>query len=335
MEAEQLDIDNMSDRMVAEMNGETFTEVKEADPVDAEIEATPEPETQDADLTVPEVTEEELPVPQSWKKEMHPIWNKLAKGEPMTKEEARTAAKYYNEREQQMLNGISGYKSDAEYGKSLKQVISQYEDILQAQGIDAAKAVNYLFSAHKQLSSSNPEQKRAYFEHLAKSYGIQLNQPEIPPEQQQLQQVLTPLQQRIERFEEILTKKEQAEYEARKQQASEAVEKFASDPAHPYFDDVADDIVLLLQNGIPLEQAYEKAVWSNPVTRQKEIDRLQKERETEARKKAQASATAAKKATSTNVKSRDTNRTPTGDAATVDQLDDVLRETLADIRSRV
>lgn len=350
MATAELDIDGMSDRMMAEINGDNYEPPQDADtsiaddPIDAEIDAAPDnstaedappAKTDDAALTIPEVSDEELPVPQSWKKEMHPIWNKLAKGEPMTKEEARTAAKYYNEREQQMLNGLTGYKTDAEYGRSLKQVISQYQDVLESQGIDAAKAVNYLFAAHKQLSSGTAEQRRAYFDHLARSYGIQLGpQPEVPQEQQILQQALTPLQQRLERFEQSMMQREQAEFEARKQQALNEVEKFASDPGHPYFDELQEEILPYIQQGLPLAQAYEKAVWSNPVTRQKEMGRIQKEQQEQARKKAQAAATAAKKATSANVKSRDTNRTQTGDAATLDNMDEVLRETLAEIRSR-
>ena len=47
---------------------------------------------------------------------------------------------------------------------------------------------------------------------------------------------------------------------------------FAADPAHPYFDDVANDITALLRGGgaKDLADAYDKAVWANPVTRAKE-----------------------------------------------------------------
>ncbi len=346
-EAAELDIDSMADDLAQDIGGEGYVapepEPADASPVDAEIDA--ETHTADTDTPPDSVTPEpvsedsdDLPAPQSWKKEMRPIWDKLAKGEPLSKEEARATAKYYNEREQQMLNGLTGYKSDAEYGRSLKQVISQYEDVLQAQGIDAAKAVNYLFQAHKQLSSGTPEQRRAYFDHLAKSYGIQLQQQpaqEQDPAVAALSQHLTPLEQRLQQMETAMIQRQQQEYEQRKAAASQEVEKFASDPKHPYFDEVADDIVALLQTGAALPDAYEKAVWANPVTRQKEIDRLQKERETEAKAKAQAAAQAAKKAASTNVRSRDTGRTHTEPQATMDNLDGVLRETLADIRARV
>jgi len=53
------------------------------------------------------------------------------------------------------------------------------------------------------------------------------------------------------------------------------VNAFASDPAHPFFDEVADDIVAFVRAGDSLSKAYEKAVWANPVTREKEIARQQ------------------------------------------------------------
>lgn len=61
------------------------------------------------------------------------------------------------------------------------------------------------------------------------------------------------------------------------------VETFSQDPAHPYFDEVADDIITELKmqeiNGQvkDLSKAYEKAVWANPVTRQKELARIQRD----------------------------------------------------------
>lgn len=53
------------------------------------------------------------------------------------------------------------------------------------------------------------------------------------------------------------------------------VEAFAADPAHPFFDELSDDIAAILKTGASLAEAYEKAVWANPVTRAKEILRRQ------------------------------------------------------------
>lgn len=74
---------------------------------------------------------------------------------------------------------------------------------------------------------------------------------------------------------------------------------------------MADDIVALIKAGKPLQEAYEKAVWANPVTRQKEIDRINKENVSKLREKAKQEAEAAKKATGSNVRTRDTTKSPT------------------------
>jgi hypothetical protein len=108
------------------------------------------------------------------------------------------------------------------------------------------------------------------------------------------------------------------------------VEAFASAPEHPYFDDVAEDIVKMLSAGYDLDTAYEKAVWANPATRAKEIDRLQ----TESRQKAKQVADAARKAKSVNVTTRDTSVTSTGSTATMNNLDGALRETMREMKAK-
>ena len=128
-----------------------------------------------------------------------------------------------------------------------------------------------------------------------------------------------------------LTERQQAELAQRKEATSKEVEAFASDPAHPYFDEVSEDIVKLIGAGYSLKDAYEKAVWANPVTRQKELGRIQKETTEAERKKAADAARQAKKASSTNVKGRDQARASTEPAGTIDET---LRETLADIKAR-
>jgi hypothetical protein len=83
-----------------------------------------------------------------------------------------------------------------------------------------------------------------------------------------------------------------------------------------------------------LEDAYEKAVWANPVTRQKEMSRVQTEQQAALKAKAIAEAEAKKKAASTTIRNRDSQRTPTGPRATMNGLDSALRETMREIKSR-
>lgn len=275
---------------------------------------------------------EALPVPQSWKKEMHEHWGKMP----------REAQTYYLEREKQMLAGLEGYKGDAEYGRGLRPVLAKYQDILAQQGLQAPQAVDFLFNAHRQLSMGTPEQKMAYLERVARTYGLTLPQAKtaVDGEGNPLPAAQTPPEvkaalERLDRIEGALTAEQQRHMEAARVQAAADVEAFASDTEnHPHFDECAEDIAKFIKAGEKLDAAYEKAVWANPVTRQKEIARIQQATERANAEKVKEAAKAAKKTTSTNVKGRDTTRTPTEGRATLANMDEVLRETYAEIKSR-
>ena len=278
---------------------------------------------------------EALPVPQSWKKEMHEHWGKMP----------REAQTYYLEREKQMLAGLESYKTDAEFGRPLRPVLAKYDDILQSQGLQAPQAMDFLFNAHRQLSSGTPEAKMAYLQRVARTYGLELPKPSVvtraadgtetvqqPP--QTPPEVKAALE-RLDRIEGALTAEQTRAFEAARTKASADVETFANNKeAHPYFDECAEDVAKFIKAGENLDAAYEKAVWANPVTRQKEIARIQQATDKANAEKVKEAAKAAKKTTSTNVKGRDTTRTPTEGRATVANMDEVLRETFAEIKSR-
>jgi hypothetical protein len=233
------------------------------------------------------------------------------------------------QREQQMLDGIEQYKADATFARPLKEIISPYMPMIQARGIDAPKAVAALLNAQYQLDQ-NP---RAGLMQIAKTYGIDLAelaqlagtpQPEISPE-------VKGLRTELNEIKTALTAKQEQEYKAAREKIAVEVNTFASDPKHPYFDEVADDITKLLQTGESLEVAYEKAVWANPVTRAKELARVQKEQTVKLREKNKVEVNAARKAAGSNVNGRDTSHAPTEKPGT---MDDTMRETLSAIRKR-
>lgn len=285
----------------------------------------------------------DLPVPKSWAKEMHPIWDKLAKGVPLTADESKKAATYYNEREGQMAKGAEGYRSDAEYGRALKGVLSKHEDILRAQGMDAPTAVEFLFNAHRQLSNPDRAAAQEYLGKVAAKYGLKLEPAAAPdPNAPQLPAEVQAALKRLDNIEGALNQRQQAEYEAHREKTANDVNAFADakdekgNPKNPYFEECADHICTLLKGdpSLTLEAAYQTAVWANPVTRQKELNRLQQETDAENRKKAEAAAKAARKSTSTNVRGRDTNRAPQAPAANLNNLDEVMTEVHEEIKQR-
>lgn len=293
------------------------TEEPEADaPEEAAVEQ-PEAETKPVEQVEAPVVRQ---APGSWAKETHEIWAKLPP-------EAQAQIEH---REKQMLDGLAQYKGDAGFGKQMRDAIRPYEQLISAQGVDAPRAVQVLLDAHRRLSTSSPSDKQAYFAHLAKQYGVELN-PGAPSAADPPNQELLAVKEKLSAIESSLTARQQAELtEARARTASE-VDAFASDPAHPYFEEVADDLVAMINIGMPLKDAYEKAVWANPVTRQKELTRIQTESEAKKREAAAKEAEAAKKAAGSNVRSRDTRRAPTESLGT---MEDTMKSTLSEIRAR-
>lgn len=291
----------------------------------------------------PAATVTELPVPKSWAKEMHPIWDKLAKGVPLTAEESRKAATYYNEREGQMAKGAEGYRSDAEYGRALKGVLSKHDDILKQHGLDAPTAVEFLFNSHRQLSNPDRNAAQAYLGLVAQKYGLKLEAAAAPdPNAPKPDPALQALQDQVRKLTQTMTQRQEQEFQAHREKTANDVNTFADakdekgNPKSPYFEECADHICTLLKGdpNMTLEAAYQAAVWANPVTRQKELNRLQQETETENRKKAEAAAQKAKRATSTNVRGRDTNRAPQAPAANLNNLDEVMTEVHEEIKQR-
>lgn len=271
---------------------------------------------------------EAIAMPQSWRKDMGPVWEKMP----------REAQQYYMEREQQMLNGLQGYKTDAEYGRGMREAVTPYMGIIKQQGLQPAQAVQYLLNAHAMLS--NPQTARDTFVRMAERYGVDVSGLNAGAGQQvdgQTPQPLPPevrmLQERVNELSGVLTQQQRERYEAARQSTGKEVEAFASDPKNAYFDECADHICQLLAGNpqLALKDAYDQAVWANPVTRAKELARIGKEQEAARMKQAQEAARQARKATATNIRGRDSVRAPTEPAGT---MDDTLRETLAEINSR-
>jgi hypothetical protein len=100
--------------------------------------------------------------PKSWKKEWHEKWQTV---DPSVRE-------IFYTREKQMLDGLEQYKANNDFGAKLKPIFDQYRPYLEQQGIDEAKAVQYLLSAQYRLQNGSPQEKLELFQRLAQDYGI-------------------------------------------------------------------------------------------------------------------------------------------------------------------
>lgn len=262
-------------------------------------------------------------VPKSWKPEYHEAWSKL---DPKVQE-------YVEQRESEMASGVESVKGDAQVGRSLREVIAPYRPLLDSQGVkDEAQAVRALLGAHYQLSTGDENARTALFASLAKQYHIDVAKLASGAAAVVTDPALREVTDRLNKVEGSLTAAQQAQVESLRQQTSKEVEIFAADPTHPYFNEVADHIVLLLQDPrISLKDAYDQAVWANPATRAKEQTRLSQEADAKLRKDAEEAAAKARKAKGTDVRGKEGSKSSTELLGT---MEDTMRETYREIASR-
>lgn len=293
-------------------DSEATTPAAEADkPPLPPTKTTPQPATDTAQVAS---------APKAWPREMHEHWGKL---DP-------TVQKYLETREKQMLDGLDQYKSYATFGKTLNDVVYPFRPMIQQMGIPEPQVVATLLQAQARLTTGSTESRVQAYRQLGQNLGLspeQLSQP-VPQVDPQVQY----LQNELEGIKSSLVAREQAALEEARTRVNQEVETFATDKAHPYFDEAADDIVALLQSGASLQDAYDKAIWANPITRQKELSRVQTETASKLRENARLDSLPKKKAASVNVRSRETATAPTEPLGT---MDDTLADTLRGIKERV
>ena len=261
----------------------------------------------------PEISD--IPKPTTWKKDLLPLWDKIAKGEQLTPEESKKHLEYLNQRENEFKKGVSVYKAEAERAKALEEAINPFIPELQAQGIHPAAWINNLGRAHMILTKAPYEQKVQMFHRLAQDYGVNLNQTNEPvaPTDAYTQQLM---QQLYQVNQEVSTIKSRFEMEEQ-QRLNNEIERVRSDKERfPHFDMVREEMAQLLELGKApdLETAYAKAVRLNDEVWAKEQERLL----TDARKQAsKASQVARAKATAVSPKSV----SPSGTQAKVEAKD--------------
>lgn len=271
-------------------------EVAAAAPAQEETEETEQVEVEAAPALVR---------PSTWKKEYMPIWDKLEKGEALSKEESRKLAEYSNQRESEYKKGVSTYKAEAERARQLEEAINPFVPELQQQGISPAAWINNLGRAHMMLSKAPYEQKVEMFQRLAQDYGIQFNQmgqaQQLDPYAQQLMAQMQRNEQEVQAIKSRFQQEEEARLNAEIEQFSSDAEKY------PHFEALREDMAQLLDLGKAqdIPTAYKLAVRLNDDVWQQEQERLLSQAKHDALKQQQIA-----KAKSASVSVRST--TPSG-----------------------
>lgn len=158
----------------------------------------------------------------------------------------------------------------------LKEMYDANRDFLVNEAGSVVEATRQLM-AFARMSVENPAQ---LIHTIARAKGVDLvalvnGQRQAPPQQQQANDPQAFIAQEVQRHVQPLLAHIQQTNQQQTQATVAEVKAFAADPAHPFFNDVADDIRFLLEsNRIPegpplqrLQQAYEQATWMNPTIR--------------------------------------------------------------------
>ncbi len=296
----------------------------DAPPTESDAAAAPD----DASLSVPPSKEGGVPSgaaaaptprapPKSWAKEYHEDWSKLT---PKQQE-------YIEKREKDMLDGTEEWRSEAKYSKQIKEMLAPYRPMFAAAGIDETQGMQYLLNAQYRLTNGTPEDRKRAFDEIGQQLGFiqaAAADPNAPP----VDPAILQLRRELDGVKSALTQRQDADANAARAEAGRTVTAFASDPAHPFFDEVAGDITQFIGLGHSLADAYDKAIYANPVTRQKMFDKRLADDLAEKKEKALKEGDTAARATALNVRGAQSSRkAPTETKGKMfDDLSDILRE---------
>lgn len=145
----------------------------------------------------------------------------------------------------------------------LQQALAPHAEVLKRDAGSVESGIGQLMEFYR-LYLTNP---LGLVHHIARTRGLDLGQQQgQPPAPNAATDVHSLIAQAVQR--ELQPFK--AEHSQREnQQIESTLAAFAADPKHPYFQDVKVDMGHLIQTGQAktLEEAYERAIWANPVIR--------------------------------------------------------------------
>lgn len=188
-------------------------------------------------------------------------------------------------RETDALNGQSQLLPDAQFGKSVRNVVEPYRMLIESEGGTPERAIGDLLRTAAQLRMGTPQQKVEIIARVAQQYGVDLRAfaPQQPgqPNQQPVQQSTN--DPRVDQLIGQLNLERQQRAQQEQATLEGSVTKWMSaqdaqgQPLRPYLGDVMNEMNALvpqirqanpsLNNDQVLQQAYETAIWGNPEIR--------------------------------------------------------------------
>lgn len=236
-------------------------------------------------------------------------------------------------REENFFKGLEARQPAVNFAVQMDEAIRPFASILQAQKATPQQAVNYLFSAYSVLTQGTPAQRIQAIQHFMKESGTTfdaLSQAEnlAASEQAFEDPAVKALRDELNGVKSQLTERDKAAQADLKARAEREFDDFIS--KNPDAAKVMDDMVPLLRAGLSLKDAYDKAIWANPVTRELKL-KAEADAKAAANKKAEQ-----EKADKAKAASRATVRTNSrgGPTAPLGTIDDTMSEVLANIKAR-
>lgn len=265
----------------------------------------------------PAATAPAIRLPKGWKQE---ALDKFATLDPEIQAEVL-------QREDDFFRGIEQYKQAAQYAKVVQDMLKPMEPLFQARGLNPLNHLQSVIEADRQIASAQtPEQKVELFRQLAHYYGIQIDDSLFHAEDSTvgaLRNELNGLKTAWQSQAELVQKQEL-------EKINNEIQTFINDPANKHFNALQHDIARLLETGAckTLKQAYDTALWSNPIVRQQVLDEQAKEKSAAEEAEKKKLLEESKKRSSVNIKS--TNVKPIGKRS----IDDTLEATFDEIQAR-
>lgn len=173
----------------------------------------------------------------------------------------------WSKRENDIHQMMTRHDGELRMGREMKEVVSPYMPIIQAEGGTPAKAVSDLLNTAYVLRTAQPAQKAAMVKQIIETYGIDMSLIQENNQDQQQNPELYQMRQEIAQLRQM------ASPEAMQKQLQERMENdnilsevnaFKSDPANKHYEQVKAEMAALLGNGsaATIKEAYEMAIWA-------------------------------------------------------------------------
>ncbi|HXF89587.1 MAG TPA: hypothetical protein VNK48_14625 [Xanthobacteraceae bacterium] len=267
------------------------------------------PEPAKTEAKTPTPSRPAIEAPRSWPPERQAQWASLTP----------EMQQFLAHRERQVQDGFTRLGRHAKAMEPVRQIIEAHKGTFERNKLSVEEGLKALLTAQEALDRNPIEGIRW----LAQTYGVDLGQlattSDMPPDPavDRLTRQVADLQRQLEAERAARTQREQAEVHWLESDIMRQIDQFAADK--PDFDSLQAEIyanIAAIQQAKPelpipdvLAQAYERARWANPATRQSIIEAREREirealakAEAERLAKEKKAAEEAKRASAINVR---------------------------------